>query len=196
MSGYSFTDRVRRTLQLAREEAQALGHQHVGTEHILLAQLRAGGVAGAVFDSLELDSDAVRTMVIETVEPGRGAALVDLPYTSRAKKTLELAMREARDLNHLYVGTEHLLLGLLREEKGIAARILRQHGVTIEIARAEVLRLLGALARDDDREVPAPRPGLTILLEGEDGRIAATKFPDVDAAISYLLDLRRGKAAS
>ncbi|MGE0554118.1 MAG: Clp protease N-terminal domain-containing protein [Gemmatimonadales bacterium] len=196
MSGYNFTDRVRHTLQLAREEALALGHECVDTEHILLAQLRAGGVADAVFDALALDRVEVRQQVIEAVKPGRASRMADLPYTSRAKKTLELAMREARDLNHLYVGTEHLLLGLFREEKGIAAQILFQLGFTVEATRAEVVRLLGTMIRDDVRAAPEPRPSITVLLESADGKLTATKLPDVDAAIAYLLELRRTQAAS
>ncbi|MEZ4585058.1 MAG: Clp protease N-terminal domain-containing protein [Gemmatimonadales bacterium] len=196
MSGYNFTDRVRHTLQLAREEAQSLGHEYVGTEHILLAQTRAGGVAEAVFDALGLDRAELRRQVTEAVKPGRAGGMADLPYTNRAKKALELAMREARDLNHLYVGTEHLLLGVLREEKGIAAQVLGQNRVTLEAARSEVLRLLGTMIRDDARMTPEPRPSVTVLLESADGKLTATKLPDVDAAIAYLLELRQAKAAS
>ena len=147
MNGYNFTDRVRKVLQMAREEAARLHHEYVGTEHILLGLIREGeGVAAAVLTNLSVDLDDIQEKIEETVKKGKAAAAAgpDLPYTSRAKKVLELAMTEARELNHSYVGTEHLLLGLLREEKGIAAQVLNDAGVTLEQSRAETLRLLGS----------------------------------------------------
>ena len=147
MNGYNFTDRVRKVLQMAREEAARLHHEYVGTEHILLGLIREGeGVAAAVLTNLGVDLDDVQQKIEETVKKGKAAAATgpELPYTSRAKKVLELAMMEARELNHSYVGTEHLLLGLLREEKGIAAQVLTDAGITLEQARAETLRLLGS----------------------------------------------------
>ena len=156
MNGYNFTDRVRKVLQMAREEASRLHHEYVGTEHILLGLIREGeGVAAAVLTNLSVDLDDIQQKIEETVKKGKAPAPdgPDLPYTSRAKKVLELAMSEARELNHSYVGTEHLLLGLLREEKGIAAQVLTDAGVTLEQARAETLRLLGS-------EMPQPEtPG-------------------------------------
>jgi ATP-dependent Clp protease ATP-binding subunit ClpC len=147
MNGYNFTDRVRKVLQMAREEAARLHHEYVGTEHILLGLIREGeGVAAAVLTNLNVDLDEIQQRIEETVKKGKAPAPEgpDLPYTSRAKKVLELAMSEARELNHSYVGTEHLLLGLLREEKGIAAQVLGDGGVSLEQARAETLRLLGS----------------------------------------------------
>jgi ATP-dependent Clp protease ATP-binding subunit ClpC len=147
MNGYNFTDRVRKVLQMAREEAARLHHEYVGTEHILLGLIREGeGVAAAVLQNLNVDLDDIQQKIEETVKKGKAAAAAgpDLPYTSRAKKVLELAMTEARELNHSYVGTEHLLLGLLREEKGIAAQVLTDAGVSLEASRAETLRLLGS----------------------------------------------------
>ncbi|MGH7570027.1 MAG: ATP-dependent Clp protease ATP-binding subunit [Gemmatimonadales bacterium] len=156
MNGYNFTDRVRKVLQMAREEAARLHHEYVGTEHILLGLIREGeGVAAAVLTNLNVDLEEIQQKIEETVKKGKAAAAAgpDLPYTSRAKKVLELAMSEARELNHSYVGTEHLLLGLLREEKGIAAQVLTDAGVNLEQARAETLRLLGS-------EMPStPAPG-------------------------------------
>jgi ATP-dependent Clp protease ATP-binding subunit ClpC len=154
MNGYNFTDRVRKVLQMAREEAARLHHEYVGTEHILLGLIREGeGVAAAVLTNLNVDLEEIQQKIEETVKKGKAAAAAgpDLPYTSRAKKVLELAMSEARELNHSYVGTEHLLLGLLREEKGIAAQVLTDAGVNLEQARAETLRLLGS-------EMPAAAP--------------------------------------
>jgi ATP-dependent Clp protease ATP-binding subunit ClpC len=147
MNGYNFTDRVRKVLQMAREEAARLHHEYVGTEHILLGLIREGeGVAAAVLQNLNVDLEEISQRIEETVKKGKAAAATgpDLPYTSRAKKVLELAMAEARELNHSYVGTEHLLLGLLREEKGIAAQVLTDAGVSLEASRAETLRLLGS----------------------------------------------------
>ena len=170
MNGYNFTDRVRKVLQMAREEAARLHHEYVGTEHILLGLIREGeGVAAAVLTNLNVDLEDIQQKIEETVKKGKAAAAAgpDLPYTSRAKKVLELAMTEARELNHSYVGTEHLLLGLLREEKGIAAQVLTDAGVNLEQARAETLRLLGqrhaagrrpaAAASQPQRRRPSPR---------------------------------------
>jgi ATP-dependent Clp protease ATP-binding subunit ClpC len=143
---YNFTDRVRKVLAMAREEAIRLQHDYVGTEHILLGLIREGeGVAAAVLTNLSVDLDAVHEGVEESVRKGKATiALGELPYTSRAKKVLEYAMAEAREMNHSYVGTEHLLLGLLREEKGIAAQVLHSLGVTLEEARSETLKVLGS----------------------------------------------------
>jgi len=145
VNGYNFTDRVRKVLQMAREEAARLQHEYIGTEHILLAILREGeGVAAAALTNLNVDLGDVTATVNETVKMGKNQAKSqDLPYTSRAKKILEFAMSEARDHNHSYVGTEHLLLAVLREEKGIGAQALNDAGVTLELLRGEVLRLLG-----------------------------------------------------
>jgi ATP-dependent Clp protease ATP-binding subunit ClpC len=143
---YNFTDRVRKVLAMAREEAIRLQHDYVGTEHILLGLIREGeGVAAAVLTNLSVDLEQIQERIEESVRRGKATiALGELPYTSRAKKVLEFAMAEARELNHSYVGTEHLLLGLLREEKGIAAEVLNQLGVTLEEARRQTLKLLGS----------------------------------------------------
>src|SRR4029450_11614279 len=147
MNGYNFTDRVRKVLQMAREEAARLHHEYVGTEHILLGLIREGeGVAAAVLTNLNVDLEDIQQKIEETVKKGKAAAAAgpDLPYTSRAKKVPERARTESRELTHSCVGTEHLLLGLLREEKGIAAQVLTDTGVNLEQSRAETLRLLGS----------------------------------------------------
>jgi hypothetical protein len=146
MNGYNFTDRVRKSLMFAREEAFRLHHEYVGTEHILLGLLLEGaGVASAVLSNLKADPETIRQKVLEIVKAGQsgGPAILDLPYTSRAKRVLELSMSEARELGHSYVGTEHVLLGLIREEKGIAAQVLAGLGITGERARAETVSVLG-----------------------------------------------------
>jgi len=159
---YNFTDRVRKVLALAREEAIRLQHDYVGTEHILLGLIREGeGVAAAVLSNLAADLDELHRLVEENVRRGKSASNIpELPYTSRAKKVLEYAMAEARDLNHSYVGTEHLLLGLLREEKGLAAKVLGELGITLEEARPETLKLLGT-------EVPSSGPSSSGGAKGE-----------------------------
>ncbi|MHC4295387.1 MAG: Clp protease N-terminal domain-containing protein, partial [Planctomycetota bacterium] len=150
---YNFTDRVRKVLAMAREEAIRLQHDYVGTEHILLGLIREGeGVAAAVLLNLNVDLDQIQERTEEQVRKGKaGATMGELPYTSRAKKVLEFAVAEARELSHSYVGTEHLLLGLLREEKGVAAQVLESLGVTLEGAREQTLKLLGT-------DVPSPDP--------------------------------------
>jgi len=141
----NFTDRVRKVLSMAREEATRLHHDYVGTEHILLGLIREGeGVAAAILTNLNVDLDELRERIEERVDVGKSDMTADeVPYTTRAKKVLEFSVAEARSLKHSYVGTEHLLLGLLREEKGIAAQVLEDVGVTIEMARNETIRLLG-----------------------------------------------------
>ena len=163
---YNFTDRVRKVLAMARDEAIRLQHDYVGTEHILLGLIREGeGVAAAVLTNLNVDLDQVNERVEESVRKGKATiALGELPYTSRAKKVLEFAMAEARELNHSYVGTEHLLLGLLREEKGIAAQVLNALGVSLEEARAETLKVLGSDVSPSEPSgigggSPTPNPG-------------------------------------
>ncbi|MHB0963912.1 MAG: ATP-dependent Clp protease ATP-binding subunit [Gemmatimonadaceae bacterium] len=159
MNGYNFTERVRKVLAMAREEAARLHHEYVGTEHILLGLIREGeGVAAAVLQHLNVELEEIQQKIEETVKKGKAAQATgpDLPYTSRAKKVLELAMGEARELGHSYVGTEHLLLGLLREEKGIAAQVLADANVSLEAARAETLRLLGGTESPQGGATPAP----------------------------------------
>ena len=165
MNGYNFTERVRKVLAMAREEAARLHHEYVGTEHILLGLIREGeGVAATVLQNLNVELDDIQQKIEETVKKGKAGQTTgpDLPYTSRAKKVLELAMSEARELNHSYVGTEHLLLGLLREEKGIAAQVLTDAGVNLDAARAETLRILGTEmpqggAQQQPGQAPAPQ---------------------------------------
>lgn len=159
---YNFTDRVRKVLAMAREEAIRLQHDYVGTEHILLGLIREGdGVASAVLITLTVDLEQIHERVeSQSGRKGDNSAW-RTPYTSRAKKVLEFAMSEARDFNHSYVGTEHLLLGLLREEKGIAAQVLNSLGVTLEEARGETLKVLGS--SDAETSEPAGIGGGEVL---------------------------------
>src|SRR6267154_2278797 len=145
MPGYNFSDDVRRTLQRAREQAAALHHGRVAPEHLLLGLTRGPGDAcGAVLNELHVDPDALyQRMVAATRTPVESeAAGPDLPYTDSAKKVLELAMMEARDLKYGYVGTEHLLLGLLREGSSSAALVLAAAGLTLQGTRGVLTRLV------------------------------------------------------
>ncbi|MYA32737.1 MAG: ATP-dependent Clp protease ATP-binding subunit [Gemmatimonadales bacterium] len=142
---YNFTDRVRKVLAMAREEAIRLKHDYVGTEHILLGLIREGeGVAAAVLANLSADLDELKRLVEGNIRAGKSSSSIgELPYTTQAKNVLEHAMAETEELNHTYVGTEHLLLGLLRQEKGLAAKVLGEAGIGLDGARAETLKLLG-----------------------------------------------------
>jgi ATP-dependent Clp protease ATP-binding subunit ClpC len=141
---YNFTDRTRKVLAFARDEAIRLGHDHVATEHILLGLVREGeGVAAAVLMNLRIDLPGVKERVEELTSRGTTPGAGDLPYTSGAREVLNFASNEAQELNHAYIGTEHVLLGLLREENGIAVQALRSFGVTPQAARDEIRRLLG-----------------------------------------------------
>ena len=189
---YNFTDRVRKVLAMAREEAIRLQHDYVGTEHILLGLIREGeGVAAAVLTNLNVDLDQIHEQVEESVKKGKATiALGELPYTSRAKKVLEFAMAEARELSHSYVGTEHLLLGLLREEKGIAAQVLNSLGIGMEEARSETLKVLGS---DVGPVEPAGIGGSTFTPPAGKGD-KKSKTPALDHFCRDLTDLaRQGK---
>ncbi|WP_237227085.1 ATP-dependent Clp protease ATP-binding subunit [Rubinisphaera sp. JC750] len=140
-----FTDRARKVMQLANQEAQRFNHEYIGTEHILLGLVKEGsGVAANVLKNLEVDLRKIRLEVEKIVQTGPDMVTMGkLPQTPRAKKVIEYAMEEARNLNHNYVGTEHLLLGLLREQEGVAAQVLMNLGMKLEDVREEVLNLLG-----------------------------------------------------
>ncbi len=140
-----FTDRARRVMQLANQEAQRFNHEYVGTEHILLGLVKEGsGVAANVLKNLDVDLRKIRVEVEKIVQSGPDMVTMGkLPQTPRAKKVIEYAIEEARNLNHNYVGTEHLLLGLLREQEGVAAQVLMNLNLKLEEVREEVLNLLG-----------------------------------------------------
>jgi ATP-dependent Clp protease ATP-binding subunit ClpC len=140
-----FTDRARKVMQLANQEAQRFNHEYIGTEHVLLGLVKEGsGVAANVLKRLDVDLRKIRLEVEKIVQSGPDMVTMGkLPQTPRAKKVIEYAMEEARNLNHNYVGTEHLLLGLLREQEGVAAQVLMNLGLKLEDVREEVLNLLG-----------------------------------------------------
>src|SRR5438552_3367839 len=140
-----FTDRSRKVMQLANQEAQRFNHEYIGTEHILLGLVKEGsGVAANVLKNLDINLQKIRLEVEKMVQPGPDRVTMGkLPQTPRAKKVIEYSIEEARNLNHNYVGTEHLLLGLLREQEGVAAQVLMNLGLKLEDVREEVLNLLG-----------------------------------------------------
>jgi len=139
-----FTDRARRVVVLAQEEARLLNHSYIGTEHILLGLIHEGeGVAAKALESLGISLEAVRSQVEEIIGQGGSSPSGHIPFTPRAKKVLELSLREALQLGHNYIGTEHLLLGLLREGEGRAARVLKELGLTHDAVEASVLAVIG-----------------------------------------------------
>src|SRR4051794_28711766 len=149
-----FTDRSRKGMLLANQEAQRFNHEYIGTEHILLGLIKEGaGVAANVLTALDLDLRKIRLEVEKIVMHGPGGEQIvmgRLPHTPRSKKVIEYAIEEARSLNHNYVGTEHLLLGLLREHDGVAAQVLMNLGLKLEEVREEVLNLLGAGVENEE----------------------------------------------
>ncbi len=147
-----FTDRAKKVMNLARQEAQRFNHEYLGTEHILLGLVQEGsGVAANVLRNMGIDLSKIRTEVEKLVKTGPSMVTMgQLPFTPRAKKVLELSMEEAGNLGHNYIGTEHLLLGLIKENEGIAAKVLTNLGVKLEDVREEVLEFLGAEPGDDD----------------------------------------------
>jgi ATP-dependent Clp protease ATP-binding subunit ClpC len=159
-----FTERVRKVIYLAREEAARLQHDYIGTEHLLLGVIREGeGIAAAVLNNLGLDLDRIRQEVENMVAPSGGTMTIgEIPFTPRAKRVLELAVEEARALGHNYVGTEHLLLGLIHEGDGVAAKVLLELGVDRKRVREETIKLLGGAPsgpggaeREERPETPA-----------------------------------------
>jgi Clp amino terminal domain, pathogenicity island component len=148
-----FTERARQVVVLAQEEARGLGHDYIGTEHILLGLLREEeGLAAIVLESLDITVEGVRAQIVRIVGSGEEAGSGQIPFTPRAKKVLELALREALSLGHNYIGTEHILLGLVRENEGVAARILLDFDADSEKIRNEVIRALsGPCAREAGR---------------------------------------------
>jgi len=140
-----FTQRAQKAILLAQREAKRLNHDYLGTEHILLGLIALGeGVAAQVLQDLGIDLKKVRREVEKMVRTGDNILLVgEVPFTPRAKKVLELAIQEAQDMGHNYVGTEHLLLGLIREEEGVAAKVLEGLGASLELVRGQIINLLG-----------------------------------------------------
>ena len=138
-----FTDRARRVIVLAQDEAKMLNHNYIGTEHILLGLIHEGeGVAAKALEQMGISLEAVREQVIEIIGQGSTPPTGHIPFTPRAKKVLEYSLREALQMNHSYIGTEHILLGLIREGEGVAAQVLIKLGADLNRVRTTVLQLL------------------------------------------------------
>lgn len=137
-----FTDRARRVVVRAQEEAGALGHNSLGTEHLLLALVHEGGLGAKTLESLSISPETIRQRVSAVVDRTDLPSAGHIPFTPRAKKVLELAMEEARGLGHTYIGSEHILLGLLREADGVAAQVLTSLGADLDGTRGRVVQLI------------------------------------------------------
>ncbi|MCC7421380.1 MAG: ATP-dependent Clp protease ATP-binding subunit [Planctomycetaceae bacterium] len=191
-----FTDRARKVMQLANQEAQRFNHEYIGTEHILLGLVKEGsGVAANVLKNLDVDLRKIRLEVEKIVQSGPDmVTLGKLPQTPRAKKVIEYAMEEARNLNHNYVGTEHLLLGLLREQEGVAAQVLMNLGLKLEDVREEVLNLLGHGMEQGESSAGDRSTGGGGGAAGASGKSSKSKTPALDSFGRDLTELaRQGK---
>jgi ATP-dependent Clp protease ATP-binding subunit ClpC len=182
-----FTDRAKKVMNLARQEAQRFNHEYLGTEHILLGLVQEGsGVAANVLRNMNIDLAKIRTEVEKLVKTGPSMVTMgQLPFTPRAKKVLELSMEEAGNLGHNYIGTEHLLLGLIKENEGIAAKVLTNLGVKLEDVREEVLEFLGAEHGEEEEEEQTEQP-----IGGQQGT-SKSKTPALDAFGRDLTELAR-----
>jgi ATP-dependent Clp protease ATP-binding subunit ClpC len=193
-----FTDRARKVMQLANQEAQRFNHEYIGTEHILLGLVKEGsGVAANVLKNLDVDLRKIRLEVEKLVQSGPEMVTIGkLPQTPRAKKVIEYSMEEARNLNHNYVGTEHILLGLLREQEGVAAQVLMNLGMKLEDVREEVLNLLGhgMESSDAERGGREPASGGAASEGGPSAKGGKSKTPALDSFGRDLTELaRQGK---
>jgi ATP-dependent Clp protease ATP-binding subunit ClpC len=177
-----FTDRARRVVVLAQEEARMLNHNYIGTEHLLLGLIHEGqGVAATALESLGVSLEAVRAQVEEIIGQGQEAPSGHIPFTPRAKKVLELSLRESRQLGHDYIGTEHILLGLLREGEGVASQVLVRLGADLNRVRQQVIELLhghrgeepaGSAAGGRERRPP---PAIADRLDAIGSRLSAVE---------------------
>ena len=155
-----FTYRARRVVVLAQEEARMLNHNYIGTEHILLGLIHEGeGVAAKALEALGISLEAVRSQVEEIIGQGQQAPSGHIPFTPRAKKVLELSLREALQLGHNYIGTEHILLGLIREGEGVAAQVLVKLGADLNRVRTQVISLLSGYQGKEAATSGAPAEG-------------------------------------
>ena len=169
-----FSDLARRVVVLAQEEARMLDHNYIGTEHILLGLIREGdGVAAKALESLGISLDAVRHQVEEIIGRGQQTPSGHIPFTPRAKKVLELSLRESLQLGHSYIGTEHILLGLIREGDGVAAQVLVRLGADLNRLRLQVIQLHGYQGEDEPGSTPvAQQPRLLSRIDAIEQRLS------------------------
>ena len=193
-----FTDRARRVIVLAQEEARMLNHNYIGTEHILLGLLREGeGVAAKALESLGISLDAVRQQVEEIIGQGQEAPSGHIPFTPRAKKVLELSLRESLQLGHNYIGTEHILLGLIREGDGVAAQVLVRLGADLNRVRHQVIQLIHSRPPREG----APVAQVQARLDGVEVRLTALEQrlgtgPDTSDLDEQIAQVRREKESA
>ena len=211
-----FTERARRAVVLAQEEARKLDHGYIGTEHLLLGLIREGeGVAAKALESLGISLKTVREQVVARVGRGQRPPSGHIPFTERAKRVLELSLRESGQLGHRYIGTEHVLLAIVREGDGIAAQVLTGLGADLDRVRQQVIELLHGRTSEGPRSGPSPRAGsgsgpaedvrpeddVTAWLEALGLRLAAIERwggmrPDVDDLDQDIARVRRDKEAA
>jgi Clp amino terminal domain, pathogenicity island component/UvrB/uvrC motif len=203
-----FTDRARRVVVLAQDEARRLNHDYIGTEHILLGLIHEGeGVAAKALESLGISLDAVRQQVEEIIGQGQQAPSGHIPFTPRAKKVLELSLREALQLGHNYIGTEHILLGLIREGDGVAAQVLVKLGADLNRVRQQVIQLLHGHQAEEPSSARSAKRELRLLavqarLEAVESRLTAIEQrvgtgPDIsDLDEQQIAQVRREKESA
>ena len=201
-----FTDRARRVVVLAQEEARMLNHAHIGTEHLLLGLVHEGqGVAARALEALGISLEGVRREVQETIGRGERPPSGHIPFTPRAKKVLELSLRESNELGHGYIGTEHILLGLLREGEGVAAQVLVKMGTDLNRVRQQVIELLHRRSEERPpswrRARAQPAGDIPGLLEALDQRLEAVERwvgirPDLRDLDEGIARVRREKEAA
>ncbi len=185
-----FTDRARRVVILSQEEARLLNHNYIGTEHILLGLIGEGeGVAARALESLQISLESVRGQVEEIIGQGASSPTSHIPFTPRAKRILELSLREALKLKHNYIGTEHILLGLLREGEGVAAQVLVKLGAGLPRVRERVLQLLEAPGSAASAAwVPEPEEAVVELSH----RVNVSSRGPLEATVGYSRAVRVG----
>jgi hypothetical protein len=188
-----FTDRARRVVVLAQEEARMLNHNYIGTEHILLGLIHEGeGVAAKALTSLGISLPAVRQKVEEIIGQGQQAPTGHIPFTPRAKKVLELSLREALQLDHNYIGTEHILLGLIREGEGVAAQVLVRLGADLNRVRNQVIQLVRGATGDRPTRIAAAE-SVRLRVSGErwigDLQVTLAKMTERIEAIERVLGM-------
>ncbi|AXE37858.1 ATP-dependent Clp protease ATP-binding subunit [Acidipropionibacterium virtanenii] len=194
-----FTDRARRVVVLAQDEAKALNHNYIGTEHLLLGLISEGeGVAAKALESLDISLEAVRAQVEEIIGHGNNTPTGHIPFTPRAKKVLELSLREALQMNHSYIGTEHILLGLIREGEGVAAQVLIRLGADLNTVRNTVLQLLQGFQGNDKEAATAGAPDVgpsqsnaTVLDQFGRNLTQAAKEGELDPVIGRETEIER-----
>ena len=201
-----FTDRARRVVVLAQEEARMLDHNYIGTEHLLLGLIHEGeGVAAKALEALGISLDAVRQQVEAIIGRGQQAPSGHIPFTPRAKRVLELSLRESGQLGHNYIGTEHILLGLIREGEGVAAQVLVKLGADLNRVRQMVIQLLDARGTEGRTKPRSTRAGVIedvlARLDSMDGRLTAIERwvgmgPDVRDLDQEIAQLHRDKEAA